>query len=209
VVLDKHLHNQAAVNMVKTLAHDEILLKPLAEADNLCDSTFAGALRADENINPGKIDVEVLQRAYVFYNQSRHGEIILILCKYNCWRFKKQASVRKISKKKHYLCAVMPSARINTNNKLHNMEQRFCQSCGMPLSNELLGSNADGSKNEDYCIYCYKDGKFTQNFDMEQMIEHCAQFTAQINEAAGTNITPEQAKEQMRQFFPHLKRWKK
>ncbi|MBS7391063.1 MAG: hypothetical protein KIG51_03075, partial [Fibrobacter sp.] len=32
------------------------------------------------------------------------------------------------------------------------METRFCQSCGMPLTNEILGTNADGSKNEEYCI---------------------------------------------------------
>jgi len=88
------------------------------------------------------------------------------------------------------------------------MEQRFCQSCGMPLSNELLGTNADGSRNEDYCIYCYKDGKFTQNFNMNQMIEFCARFTDQMNQEAGWNLTPEQAKAQMRQFFPTLKRWK-
>ena len=39
-------------------------------------------------------------------------------------------------------------------------EMKFCQSCGMPLTDEVLGTNADGSKNEDYCMYCYKDGKF-------------------------------------------------
>lgn len=85
---------------------------------------------------------------------------------------------------------------------------RFCQSCGMPLTDELLGTNADGSRNEDYCIYCYKNGKFTQDFNMSQMIEFCAQFNDQINEASGRDLTPEQAKEQMRLFFPHLKRWK-
>lgn len=37
------------------------------------------------------------------------------------------------------------------------MEQNFCQSCGMPLNSENLGTNADGSKNEDYCMYCYKE----------------------------------------------------
>ena len=51
------------------------------------------------------------------------------------------------------------------------MEQKFCQSCGMPMTNETLGTNADGSRNDDYCIYCYKDGKFTQDMTMEQMIE--------------------------------------
>ena len=46
----------------------------------------------------------------------------------------------------------------------------FCQSCGMPLTDEILGTNADGSKNEDYCIYCYRDGKFLQDCTMEEMI---------------------------------------
>ena len=38
------------------------------------------------------------------------------------------------------------------------MEQKFCQSCGMPLTEDLLGTNADESKNEENCIFCYKDG---------------------------------------------------
>lgn len=89
------------------------------------------------------------------------------------------------------------------------MEMKFCQSCGMPLTNEILGTNGDGTPNENYCIYCYKDGKFTQDMTMEQMIDHCAQFTEEINKQSGQNLTKEQAKEMMRQFFPNLKRWKK
>ena len=38
------------------------------------------------------------------------------------------------------------------------MEQKFCQSCGMPLNPEVLGTEKDGSKNEEYCTYCYADG---------------------------------------------------
>jgi len=87
------------------------------------------------------------------------------------------------------------------------MEMKFCQSCGMPLSDELLGTNADGSKNSDYCIYCYKDGQFTIDCTMEEMIEHCAQFTDEINKQSGQNLTLEQAKDGMRKFFPYLKRW--
>lgn len=89
------------------------------------------------------------------------------------------------------------------------MEIKFCQSCGMPLTNEIFGTNADSTPNEDYCIYCYKDGKFTQDMTMEQMIDFCAQFTDEINRNSGQNLTVEQMKEQMRQFFPHFKRWKK
>lgn len=88
------------------------------------------------------------------------------------------------------------------------MEQKFCQSCGMPLKDDILGTNADGTPNEDYCIYCYKNGRFEQDMTMEQMIDHCARFTEEINRQSGQNLTEEQSKEMMRQFFPHLKRWK-
>ena len=47
---------------------------------------------------------------------------------------------------------------------------KFCQSCGMPLNDHVLGTNADGSKNEEYCMYCYRDGKFLQDCTMEEMI---------------------------------------
>ncbi len=88
------------------------------------------------------------------------------------------------------------------------MEQEFCQSCGMPLTKEIKGTNADGSCNKEYCIYCYKDGTFTKDFTMNQMIEFCALFTDQMNSHSGRNLTSEQAKEQMRRFFPQLKRWR-
>lgn len=85
------------------------------------------------------------------------------------------------------------------------METQFCQSCGMPLSPEVLGSNADGSKSADYCHYCFKDGKFMADVTMEQMIEFCVPHVT----AAMPGTTPEQARQQMQQFFPMLKRWKK
>lgn len=85
---------------------------------------------------------------------------------------------------------------------------KFCQSCGMPLIDDNKGINGDGSLNEDYCLYCYKGGQFLQDVTMEQMIEHCAQFTDEINKQSEQNLTVKQAKEMMRQFFPQLKRWK-
>ena len=79
----------------------------------------------------------------------------------------------------------------------------------MPLTNEILGTNADGSKNEDYCIYCYKDGKFTQDCSMDEMIEHCAQFVDEVNKGLPQPITMEEYIGQMKMYFPHLKRWRK
>ena len=87
------------------------------------------------------------------------------------------------------------------------MEQKFCQSCGMPLTEEILGTNADGSKNEEYCIYCFKDGAFTSDFTMEEMVEFCAQFVDEFNKNAGQNLTKEEYKAMLRQYYPSLKRW--
>ena len=89
------------------------------------------------------------------------------------------------------------------------MEQKFCQSCGMPLTDEILGTNADGSKNEDYCIYCYKDGKFLQDCTMDEMIEHCAQFVDEVNKNLPQPMTKAEYIGQMKTYFPHLKRWRK
>jgi len=40
-------------------------------------------------------------------------------------------------------------------------DMKLCQSCSMPLTDEIYATNKDGSANEEYCIYCYKDGDFT------------------------------------------------
>lgn len=87
------------------------------------------------------------------------------------------------------------------------MEPKFCQSCGMPLTDNILGSNADGTKNEDYCIYCFKDGAFTGDFTMEEMVQFCAQFVDEYNKNTGQSISREEYKEVLRQYYPNLKRW--
>jgi len=87
------------------------------------------------------------------------------------------------------------------------MEQRFCQSCGMPLTEDILGTNADGSKNEEYCIYCYKDGAFTGDYTMEEMADFCAQFVDDYNKHTGKSLSREEYKNELLKFFPMLKRW--
>lgn len=86
------------------------------------------------------------------------------------------------------------------------MEETYCQSCGMPMGegNELYGSEADGSKNEDYCKYCYDQGAFTTDCTMEGMIEQCVPLMVSSN----PDMSEEDARNMMLQFFPSLKRWK-
>ncbi len=82
----------------------------------------------------------------------------------------------------------------------------ICQSCGMPMEqDEHFGSNKDGSKNTDYCVYCFKDGDFIEELTMEQMIAYCAEHI----EEWGIPMTKEQAIEQMNEQFPKFKRWAK
>jgi len=82
----------------------------------------------------------------------------------------------------------------------------FCQSCAMPMDKpELHGTNADGSKSEDYCTYCFQDEKFTAtDMTMQGMIDKCVEIMVQ------RKIMPkEQAMGIMTKTIPNLKRWKK
>lgn len=79
-----------------------------------------------------------------------------------------------------------------------------CQSCGIPIEkDEIIGTNADGSKNNDYCVYCFKNGKFTDGIStLEEYIEYSLQFAEQAG------ITKEEMKEDCKKVLPTLKRWK-
>jgi len=78
----------------------------------------------------------------------------------------------------------------------------------MPLTEEIIGTEADGSRNYDYCIYCYKDGAFTGNMTMAEMADFCAQFVEQYNEHTGQNLTQEAYKALLLEYYPTLKRWR-
>jgi len=81
---------------------------------------------------------------------------------------------------------------------------KICQSCAMPMDDEsLFGTNADGSKNPDYCKYCYEKGEFLQKVTMDEYIEMMVPFAAQAN------MTGDQMREYCTAVFPTLKRWKK
>lgn len=84
------------------------------------------------------------------------------------------------------------------------MEEKICQSCGMPMQEEQYGSNQDGSPNATYCCYCFKDGKYEQECTVEEMAEFCAPFEVE----GGRCKTKEEAKEQLMAYFPTLERWK-
>lgn len=82
------------------------------------------------------------------------------------------------------------------------MENLICQSCGMPLYKpEMLGTNDSGQPIQDYCYYCFQDGKFTSEVTMDEMIKLCAKYVG------SNNGNQEQYIKHARQQFPLLKRW--
>jgi len=50
---------------------------------------------------------------------------------------------------------------VSINTLLGSPRQLICQCCGMPLNEDsMISKEADGSFNEDYCKWCYNDGRF-------------------------------------------------
>ncbi|MDD1676090.1 MAG: zinc ribbon domain-containing protein [Methanomicrobiales archaeon] len=81
----------------------------------------------------------------------------------------------------------------------------LCQSCARPMIREEdFGTNADRTKNTDFCSTCYRDGRFTEHFltpdDMRERI------TRQMIDTIG--MPPSRADEITRSILPTLKRWK-
>lgn len=79
----------------------------------------------------------------------------------------------------------------------------ICQSCGMPMTEKAhYGTNADGSPSQEYCAYCYENGKFQAECSMEEMIEIC------LDAAPEMYNDRDSSRKQMLEYFPTLKRWK-
>lgn len=81
---------------------------------------------------------------------------------------------------------------------------QVCQSCGMPLTRDAdFGTNHDGGKNEEYCLFCFVDGHFTdEGITLEQKIAKNVQI------ATGLGVPEAQARQMADQVLPTLKRWR-
>lgn len=77
-----------------------------------------------------------------------------------------------------------------------------CQSCGMPMDRpDLLGTEKDGSRSTIYCIYCYRNGEFTDpHITFEEMQDHVREELVKIH-------APEPAIGEAIAELQHLSRW--
>ena len=91
---------------------------------------------------------------------------------------------------------------VSINTLLGSPQKLICQCCGMPLEDEIIGRNKDGSLNEDYCKWCYADGTYTYS-DMDELLDVC------VKHMVSDQFTEEQARAYMKQKLPQLDYWKR
>ncbi len=90
---------------------------------------------------------------------------------------------------------------IPVNTLLGSPKQLICQCCGMPLDDVTISKEPDGAFNEDYCKWCYTDGKFTYD-DMETLIDYC------VKSFSSKDFPAEQIRAHMKKTLPTLNYWK-
>ena len=91
---------------------------------------------------------------------------------------------------------------VSINTLLGAPNKLICQCCGMPLEDEIISREKDGSLNEHYCKWCYADGTYTYH-DMDDLIDVC------VRHMAGEGFSEEQARAYMKQVLPGLDYWKR
>ena len=91
---------------------------------------------------------------------------------------------------------------VSINTLLGAPRQLVCQCCGMPLEDEMLGRDKDGTLNEDYCQWCYADGMYTYS-NLDDLIDVC------VRHMASEGFEEEQAREYLKQTLPQLDYWKR
>jgi len=91
---------------------------------------------------------------------------------------------------------------VSINTLLGSPHKLICQCCGMPLEDDIIGRNEDGTLNEEYCKWCYADGTYTYS-DMDDLIDVC------VRNMVNENFTEEQARACLKDTLPKLNYWKR
>ncbi|MBQ7625214.1 MAG: helix-turn-helix domain-containing protein [Clostridia bacterium] len=91
---------------------------------------------------------------------------------------------------------------VSINTLLGEPRKLFCQCCGMPLEDGIIGKNSDGSLNEDYCKWCFADGTYTYS-DMDDLINIA------VPHMVKEGFSEAEAREYMKKRLPTLDYWKR
>lgn len=90
---------------------------------------------------------------------------------------------------------------VSINTLLGSPRELICQCCGMPLDDSLISKETDGTFNEEYCKWCYADGKFVYT-----SLDELTGFL--VEHMSNENLPPEQARAYFESSLPKLNHWK-
>ena len=90
---------------------------------------------------------------------------------------------------------------VSINTLLGSPRRLICQCCGMPLDDSTISKEPDGTFNEDYCKWCYSDGKFIYT-SLEELVKFL------VGHTSNENWPPEQARAYYEEQLPKLNHWK-
>ena len=89
---------------------------------------------------------------------------------------------------------------VSINTLLGSPRHLICQCCGMPLDDSTLSRETDGTFNEEYCKWCYAEGKFAYT-DLEELTDFL------VGHMSGEDRSPEEVRAYFESFLPKLKHW--
>ena len=90
---------------------------------------------------------------------------------------------------------------ISINTLLGAPRTLICQCCGMPLDDSSISREPDGTLNEDYCKWCYADGKFVYT-NLDELVDFLAEHMA------SASWPKDQARAYFEMQLPQLAHWK-
>ena len=90
---------------------------------------------------------------------------------------------------------------VSINTLLGSPRELICQCCGMPLDDSSISKETDGTFNEEYCKWCYTDGKFVYT-NLDELMDFL------VGHMSNENWSQEQARAYFEAQLPKLNYWK-
>ncbi|MBQ9384834.1 MAG: helix-turn-helix domain-containing protein [Ruminiclostridium sp.] len=91
---------------------------------------------------------------------------------------------------------------VSINTLLGSPRKLVCQCCGMPLEDDMVSREKDGSLNDNYCKWCYADGEYMYS-DMDELIGVC------VKNMANEEHPEAEVRAYLKETLPKLDYWKR
>ncbi|MCH5204673.1 MAG: helix-turn-helix domain-containing protein [Oscillospiraceae bacterium] len=91
---------------------------------------------------------------------------------------------------------------VSINTLLGSPRKLICQCCGMPLDDASVSKEPDGTFNEEYCKWCYNDGKFVYT-----SLDELTDFL--VGHMSNEQFPPEKMRAYLNEMLPNLEHWKR